>query len=296
MAKQNGSNRSSQPRSAPQGRSGAGQGASGGSERRRTASPQSRADERGRSQSGNRSGGGKQREPAATGAQRRSTRRNAVAGAGAKVVGSVKENPIPAALIGAGLTWLLVKNRQRLPVPRVHVPESLSGIAQTARESFSGTAQSTRQAVRDGVGSAAESVKSGASTVAEYAQSGASTVAEYAQSGAAKVGRVAKKGFVTSRDAVATTWDEHPLAAGLALLAAGVAAGMMLPAPKSGAITRAAKGLTQRVAATGEELLDSARELVSSSARSASREAKRQGLTPGQLGRKVKRVADAATP
>ncbi|MDQ3441658.1 MAG: hypothetical protein M3478_15045 [Planctomycetota bacterium] len=165
------------------------------------------------------------------------------------------------------------------------MPEALTGIAETARESFSDTIQSTRQAVRAGVGSAAESVKDGAATLAEYAQNGAS-----------KIGEGAKKGYQRSREAVATTWDEHPLTVGLALLAAGVAAGMMLPAPKSGAISRAAKGLTQRVTSTGEELLESARELVSSSARAVSREAKRQGLTPDQISRKVKRVAGAATP
>ena len=206
-----------------------------------------------------------------------------IADAGARVIDTVRENPIPAVLAGAALTWLILKNRQRLPVP--HMPEALTGIAETARESFSDTAQSTRKVVRGGVESAAETVKEGAATIAEYAQSGAS-----------KVGQVAKKGYHRSREAVATTWDEHPLTVGLTLLAAGVAAGMMLPAPKSGAITRAAKGLTQRVATTGEELLESARELVSSSARNASREAKRQGLTPDQLSRKVKRVANAAAP
>ena len=165
------------------------------------------------------------------------------------------------------------------------MPEALTGIAETARDSFSDTLQSTRQAVRGGVGSAAETVKESAASLAEYAQTGAS-----------KVGHAAKKGYQRSREAVATTWDEHPLTVGIALLAAGVAAGMMLPAPKSGAISRAARGLTQRVASTGEELLESARELVTSSARAVSREAKRQGLTPDQISRKVKRVANAAAP
>jgi hypothetical protein len=198
-------------------------------------------------------------------------------------VDTVRENPIPAALAGAALTWLIVKNRQRLPLP--HMPEALTGIAETARDSFSDTLQSTRQAVRGGVGSAAETVKESAASLAEYAQTGAS-----------KVGQAAQNGYQRSREAVATTWDEHPLTVGLALLAAGVAAGMMLPAPKSGAISRAARGMTQRVTSTGEELLESAREIVTSSARAVSREAKRQGLTPDQISRKVKRVANAAAP
>jgi hypothetical protein len=217
-----------------------------------------------------------------------------IANAGSAVVERVRANPIPAALIGAGLTWLLVKNRNRLPVP--HMPEGLTDMAETAMESFTDTARSTRKAIRGGVTSAAETVTEGASALAEYAQSGASTIAEYAQSGASRVGEAASTGFKRTREAVATAWDEHPLTVGLALLATGVAAGMMMPAPKNAAIARAAKGLTQRVTSTGEELLESARELVSSSARAASREARRQGLTPDEIGRKVKRVAGAVAP
>ncbi len=249
-----------------------------------TRSPQSRSSSPGRSSSTPKTGkrGGAKRSakvqerPAA-----KSPRLGAIADVGTKAVSTVRENPIPAALVAAGLTWLIVKNRERLSMPSM--PGALSGIADTARESFTDMAQSTRQAVRGGVDAAAESVKGGAATVADYAQSGASTV-----------GQVARKGFEKGRDVVATTWDEHPLTVGIALLAAGVAAGMMLPAPKGAAITRAAKGLTQRVTSTGEELLHSARELVSSSARAVSSEAKRQGLTPAQISRKVKRVADAA--
>jgi hypothetical protein len=294
MAKQNGTTRSSQSRrpsgSATSSRANAdpggftgsrGGGSGGGGNRHRRAQAGGSRTRARREQALRQHQQEQQQEQ--QGSQRGGDRHGAITGARAKVVDTVRENPIPAAIAGAALAYLLIKNRQRLPVP--HMPQALTGIAEAARESFNDTAQSTRQAVRGGVGSAAEAVKDSASTLAEYAQNGAS-----------KVGHVAKKGYQRGREAVATTWDEHPLTAGIALLAAGVAAGMMLPAPTSGAISRAAKGLTQRVTATSEELLESARELVSSSARNASREAKRQGLTPDQLSRKVKRVANAATP
>lgn len=41
----------------------------------------------------------------------------------------------------------------------------------------------------------------------------------------------------------------------------------------------------------GEELLEKGRELVGASTEAMTREARRQGLTPNDLGRKVKRVA-----
>lgn len=291
MAKHNGNHRSSQSRASSSGRSGSrgggsgGRGGSGGSQpRKATSSPSSSSSSRASGRARGQHGGGRSvsREQAQQLSFGQFARRGAVAGAGAKAVGTVRENPIPAALIGAGLMWLIVKNRQRLPLP--DMPEALSSIADTARESFSGASQSTRQAVRGGVGSAADSVKDGAAAAAEYAQRGA-----------AKVGQAAKKGFEKTRDAAATTWDEHPLTVGIALLAAGVAAGMMLPAPKGAAIRRAAKKLTRRVTSTGEDLLENARELLHSSARSVSREAKRQELTPAAISRKAKRVAAAVT-
>ena len=283
MAKQNGTTRSSQRSSSP---STSGSGSSAGSStsgrnRRRTQAGK-RPSDRGRARREEALRQHQQERGQEERSQRRELPRGTIAGAGAKAVETVRANPIPAAIAGAALTWLLVKNRERLHMPQM--PDALTGIAETVRDSFSETAESTRRAVRGGMGSAAEAVKDGAASLAEYAQTGASTV-----------GQAAKKGYERSREAVATSWDEHPLTVGLVLLAAGVAAGMMLPTPKSGAITRAAKGLTQRVTSTGEGLLESARELVSSSARAASREAKRQGLTADQITRKVKRVASAAT-
>jgi hypothetical protein len=103
---------------------------------------------------------------------------------------------------------------------------------------------------------------------------------------------VARNGLARGRNLVAETWDAYPLAVSLGLLAAGVTAGMMLPAPAG--MKRAAQGLAGSVTARGEELLDTARGLVSGSARAVSREAQRQGLTPVEIFRKVKRVASAA--
>src|SRR5687767_658606 len=218
MAKQNGTTRSpkrSSSSSAGAGSSGGG-GGSSGRNRPRTQAAGKRPSDRGRARR-EEALLRHQREQEQDGrSQRRAPQRGTIAGAGAKAVETVRANPIPAAIAGAALTWLLVKNRERLHVP--HMPDALTGLAETVRDSFSETAESTRRAVRGGMGSAAEAVKERAVSLAEYAQTGASTV-----------GQAAKKGYERSREAVVTSWDEHPLTVGLVLLAAGVAAGMMLP-------------------------------------------------------------------
>lgn len=286
MAKQNGTTRSPK-QSRPSGAAPRETAGDESSQRRATASAASRGGGRKRAQAGS-TPARKKQPPRAQGRSSPRKRPSAIAGAGTAVVDSVKSNPIPAALIGAGLTWLLVQNRARLSMPQMpqmpQMPNALTGIADSVRDSFNDTAQSTRQAVRDGVGTAADSVRDGAATLAEYAQSGAE-----------KVSRAARKGMRRGREAIATTWDEHPLTVGLTLLAAGVAAGMLLPTPKGAVIAQAAKDLTRSVTSTGEDLLDKGREIVNSSARAVSREAKRQGLTPTEIGRKVRRVATAVT-
>ncbi len=99
-----------------------------------------------------------------------------------------------------------------------------------------------------------------------------------------------------SRETVSDMWQRHPITVGLALLAAGVATGMMLPATarEGGMMGRAARNVTRRVRSSGEELLEKGRELVETSAEVVTREARRQGLTADDIGRKVKRVATRA--
>src|SRR5688572_2356623 len=136
-------------------------------------------------------------------------------GAGNKVVESVKEHPLPAIMIGTGLTWLLLGSRPARTVERRlleqarraagGIGEAVSGLGETARESYG---QGVRAAAGSGAGlgraisGAAGSVKSGAAVVADYAQHGASAVGGAVRSGAASVGKTARSGYERGRDVV----------------------------------------------------------------------------------------------
>jgi hypothetical protein len=202
----------------------------------------------------------------------------------ARMVEAVRGNPVPAALIGAGLTWLLLGTRPARRVERrlmKHAQEAYSEAAEAGREVSSAATQTVGRAL---------------GTVAEYAQTGVSALGGAVREGAVAVSKGAQKGYRRSKEAVAETWEEHPLAVGVSLLAAGVATGMLLPATvkESRLIGPAAVDLSRRVRGKGAELVEKGRELFRASGKAVVSEAKRQGLTRGKVGRKVKRVASVA--
>jgi phage-related tail protein len=134
---------------------------------------------------------------------------DSIKSAGSRAVESVGEHPIPAALIGAGLAWLLLESRGIRPT---EVP-----IVERGKEAI-GTVGHT---IADAAGTAASSVKEGASTLGEYASNAASAIGETATSG-----------IDAGKEAIGNLWERHPLAMSAAILSAGIAAGMLLPATR----------------------------------------------------------------
>jgi hypothetical protein len=226
--------------------------------------------------------------------------RGAVSSAKDTVVDAVRQHPLPAALVGAGLTWLLLETRPARQAERKlleqarraagAIGEPFSGVPRAARSAFTESAENTRGAVREGAG-----------TVADYAKNGVSTAGEALRSGASAVGRTAQRGYMRGRETLSEQWDRHPLAMGLALLCAGLASGMLLPSSRKESETfgRASDDLSRRVKETGEEILERGREIVASSRRAVERASRREGLSPASVGKKmrrvVKRAAKAAT-
>jgi len=104
-------------------------------------------------------------------------------------------------------------------------------------------------------------------------------------------------GAEASYNAVANLWDEHPLAVGLGIIAAAVAAGLLLPSTRieEQTVGRSAGKVVQRVESTAGSLVQRgkrvARRALQEGSDAMSEEADRVGLTPEKLVRKVSRVA-----
>jgi len=109
--------------------------------------------------------------------------------------------------------------------------------------------------------------------------------------------RSVSSGAEASYNAVANLWDEHPLAVGLGIVAAAVAAGLLLPSTRleQQTVGRSAGKVVQRVESTAETLVQRgkrvARRALQEGSDAMTEEADRVGLTPEKLVRKVSRVA-----
>ena len=224
------------------------------------------------------------RQTSSSRSQQQRARARAISGAPARVISTIQANPIPAALIGAGLTWLL------LGQPMSALGETnlmrrgrrrLGELGETFGESFSDAAESSASFMRRG----ASSVRDGISSIGEYAHDSIDAVR-----------RTARRGAESASDAISSAWEVHPLAVCAAVLAAGVTAGMLLPSTRreERVMGRASVAVARRVRSRGANLVEKGKRLASEAIDTAGREARRQGLTTRELGQKVKRVASRA--
>jgi len=102
------------------------------------------------------------------------------------------------------------------------------GIAETAS-----SAKDALGTVGESIGGAAGSVKEGAGRVIEGAGSGLSKVGSNVKKGFSSLAETASKGFESGRDAWSGTFEKHPLILCAAVVAAGAAAGFLLPRTKA---------------------------------------------------------------
>ena len=163
---------------------------------------------------------------------------------GRGLLATIRDNPIPAAMIAGGIGWLLF-NKKKTSVNRsaeVEVDYDYRGdegvthrVASSAKDAGEKVASTARDA--------GEKVVSGARAVGEKVSSGASTVAH-------GVADRARAGVHRVDD----TLHENPMVLGVVAAAVGLAVGMSLPASEREARLMGGKR---------DELVDKAREAIS---------------------------------
>lgn len=154
---------------------------------------------------------------------------------------TIRENPIPAAMVGLGLGWLFMNRRQdtddtsrgsmdyqggrsNYAAPRMTSGESASG-----SQSYGGSGGRESGAVdqaRERVNELGHTVRDSAGQLADRAQDAAGAVADRAQHMASSVADQTRHQARRVED----RFHESPLAVGAATLALGLAAGLALPA------------------------------------------------------------------
>jgi ElaB/YqjD/DUF883 family membrane-anchored ribosome-binding protein len=150
--------------------------------------------------------------------------------AGTGIVDTIRRNPLPAALIGIGVTWLAMSNRSS----GYRSSEWTSGGRwntggstwdTTGSRRFAGDYQGSGEGLTDKFGGAVGQVQGKAGEAVGQVQGKAGEVASTVQQSAAQLPYVAKQ----VQDNAGRVVQENPLAVGAIALAVGAAVGMALP-------------------------------------------------------------------
>ena len=239
------------------------------------------------------------------------------------VVDTVKANPIPALLIGAGVAWMIYESRrEKLPRdwdthaglpeydPDLHYDRPLEYTAtgvEAGQMAFGATGDAGGMEQPSKLGAMKDKAAAAGHTIKEKAASAGHLVREKVSSALHSMGercstmgsgakRRAGVAYTATRERVVTTADQHPLEVGLLCLAAGVIAGLAVPTPErvNRTLGPRADRLRDRAREMGRETLEKGRHVARAAADAAKREAESQGLTPERLRQAGKAVAQSA--
>lgn len=191
-----------------------------------------------------------------------------------RVADTVKQHPVTAAAIGAGLTLLAARGLRM----------AIGGNGGQEAEDQ----EQEDEPQRDDDPEA--SIDSG------EGEEGEENEDEQRRGLTGRLRQGARSGFERGRQAAGEGWQNHPLVmCGIALVA-GAAAGLLLPSTRQEDqwMGEASDKLTGRVKSAGQRFFRQTRSVAGRAIQEAvdttSKELEREGLSPGRLGRKVKRI------
>ncbi|HEX2861894.1 MAG TPA: DUF3618 domain-containing protein [Lacunisphaera sp.] len=209
------------------------------------------------------------------------------------VVDTVKAHPVPTALVGAGLAWLIFeKTRARRDNGEHENDVYRSGFygdnfGSTSpsfhddnpdrEEMFSSSEPGVMQDVRQKAGEVVENLKTGAAHLRERTRQVTQSAGERARNISRQAGQQTQELYRRGRERVVSTVVTHPLESGLVCLAVGFLAGLALPT--STRLRHAVAPGAQALRARAQDVMERGKRVVRSAADAAKEEAETQGLT-----------------
>jgi hypothetical protein len=236
-----------------------------------------------------------------------------------------REHPMPAAVVGLGLGWLMVESSRKSDAYDGLDREGYRGYgASSYRQGYAGTGSgysdyeeesgmlsTVKDKAHDVADSAKEALSSAGDKVSDLAGqtkekvSGlghqvadkASGLGHQVTGKASDLRRQAKTQVRRARVGFWQTMEENPLVVGAATLALGVIAGLLIPSTdkEDELMGETRDHLLDQAKETGQQMLDKSKHVAEAVADKVKEEAQHQGLTPEGLVDKVKTVAKEAT-
>ncbi len=221
--------------------------------------------------------------------------------AGRAIADQVKENPVPALMVGAGLVWWMVSSgetdERQAPyrstyrdLPRTAVDPASPSDAFPATPSTEDTSDADSgpgmmDRAKDGLAASRDRISETGQTL----RSGAANQWDTATRGMQRGRREAGKQFNVASERFREARDEHPLALGGIFLAAGICAGLL--APRSAAEDRWMGEASDQLK---EEAQTRTKDIANQAAGAALDKAEEKGLTPDNLAEKAGRIVSDA--
>ena len=141
------------------------------------------------------------------------------------LIDTVRQNPIPSAMVGAGLVWLLMNRSRSASNAMTRARSAVGGAAQQLTDSVNREVHGASEAVGHAVHDASES----ASQLLHRAKDTAQHWAGEASNAATGAADEARLGLRRAERGLQSTYRENPLALGAAALALGAVVGVALP-------------------------------------------------------------------
>jgi hypothetical protein len=238
-----------------------------------------------------------------SGSEEREQSQTSAGGGGAGKVGDkLKQHPITTAALGAGLT-LLAAQGLRMAIGSRNSSGGEEGDENSPEGSQSDEGQDEGEEDED----ARDASASGDEGEDEEQGEGGGGFAGRLRQGVSSLGRVfggsgdaikrgAKSGFDRGRQGAEQGWTNHPLFMCAVALAAGTAAGFLLPSTRQEdrLMGETSDKVAGRFKKGGKEAFRQGRTLAGKvlheAVNASARETEREGLTPDRLGKKFKRV------
>lgn len=233
-----------------------------------------------------------------------------------------REHPMPAAVVGLGLGWLLVESsrksdaydgrergdstgwsgssyRQGYAGTSSYSEDEGSGLLSAAKgkvHEVADSAKETLSSAGDKVSDLAGRTREHASELGHQVAEKASTLGHQVSDRTSGLRRQAKTQVRRARVGFWQTMEENPLLVGAATLALGVIAGLALPSTdkEDELLGETRDHLFEEVKEAGQQVLDKSKHVAEAMADKVKEEARNQGLTPEGVVDKVKTVAREA--
>jgi ElaB/YqjD/DUF883 family membrane-anchored ribosome-binding protein len=193
----------------------------------------------------------------------------------ASAVETVKQNPVPTALVGIGLGWLLMSGTENTGPE--YYPREFEG-SRPYRRSGQGQLDEVRHRVDDvardvqeRAAQVGEEVQEKAREMTDQARERTDELTTEAEQRAQEMRRRAKRGFQQ-------TLDENPLAVAATALAVGAAVGLTLPSTRTEdkMMGRTRDRFMHEAEATARETVDRVRHVAEEATQAAKEEAERE--------------------